>query len=152
MFIVTNNARLEEAKRRARSSRPAVGVAALGRYCVEGSKGDLYAVTVTRFGHRTGVDCTCTAGQFGNECYHAAAALATHDELLASGTQVPAPARSKHLVDIERALRTVERAANRMTGDFEEMDAIFKAVRDARLSLEDFELELLPATADAAAA
>jgi uncharacterized Zn finger protein len=152
MFIVNKNARLNEAKRRALESRPAVGIATLGRYCVEGSKGDLYAVTVTRFGHRTGVDCTCTAGQYGNECYHAAAALALHDQLIASGEPTPAAARSKHLGDIERALRTVERAADRMTGDFEAMDAIFKAVRDARLSLEDFELETQPATADAVAA
>ena len=149
MFIVTNNATLERAKAKAAESRPDVAVQSYGKYMVEGSTGDYYNVTVSQFGRRVGVDCGCAAGQFGNECYHAAAALARHQTL--PFAEAPAPARSQRLTDIERALRTIERAADRMTGDFEEMDVIFRAVRDARLSLEEYELELLPAVeADAA--
>lgn len=151
MFTVdSSNRSWQKAKDKAADARPVVQVKAFGDYRVEGSvRGNFYGVTITADGQDTVIDCTCLAGVHGTACYHAAAALTQH--LTFIGAPV-AQASRNHLTDIARALRTIERAADRMTGDFEEMDAIFKAVRDARNSLEEFELELQPATADAAAA
>lgn len=150
MFIVDDTVRLRRAKARALANRPEVKVIAYGRYKVASSKGNYYAVTVSTFGFRTGVDCGCTSGQYGNECYHAAAALLSHATLSLTAAHAPA-ARDQRLRWIESDLRRVARVADRIEGNFEAVDDIHSAVRAALKSLDEYELDLLPAVNEEAA-
>lgn len=59
-----------------------------------------------------------------------------------------APARDKHLKHLEDDLRFIMRQAERIKGNYELAEAIFRAAHD---SLSEYELELLPGTDDAAA-
>jgi hypothetical protein len=142
MFIITDGAQLRNAKERAEEIDPAVFVVAFGSYEVEGSAGNRYAVTVKTFGHRTGVDCACIAGQYGNACYHAVAALNRHALLATTGAPTPAAARDKRLALLESDLRFISRRLYDLEGNYEIADDIYRAVRSARQSLGEYEIDL----------
>ena len=69
---------IETAKRH----HPRVRMISFGDYRVTGSAGNEYAVRCARRGEHRAVDCNCIAGQFGDACYHAAAALSLHQALI----------------------------------------------------------------------
>lgn len=141
MFMVNHTEdRQQRAQSKARETRPAVDALSFGSYRVEGSGGNRYDVTV----EGAEVGCNCMAGQNDKPCYHAFAALRTHETLAVTASPVPAP-RDKRLKWIESDLNAIERCADQMTGDFELMDEIFRAVRAARQSLAEYELDFLPA-------
>jgi uncharacterized Zn finger protein len=148
MFIVDGSKSWQRAKGKAAADRPGVQILSRGEYRVAGSGGNYYSVSIRAEGQGTLIDCACLAGVHGQGCYHGAAALVQH--LAFVGEPAAAP-RSKHLKHIESDLRTIERAADQMTADFELMDAIFRALRAARLSLAEYELELTPEAVDFAA-
>jgi hypothetical protein len=78
MFVLTGRAQLERAIERAKAHHPTVKVDGFGRYRVSGSAGNFYTVRCERRDGLKVVECACVAGQFGSECYHAAAALSLH--------------------------------------------------------------------------
>src|SRR5215207_9449722 len=140
MFTVNGtDARQRRAREKAREMRPAVVAHSPMSYCVEGSGGDFYAVTV----EGADINCTCTAGQNDKPCYHAFAALRTRALLAGAPAFVVAP-RDKHLGRVEADLRFIMRAAEEIAGNREAVEAIFRAARAARNSLAEYELGLLP--------
>ena len=132
MFRYERNARFERAEKKAREVRPNVMVNGYGDYFVEGSE-QIYAVTIAAEGGLM-IDCNCLAGQNEKPCYHAAAAYARHLTLPA-GQDV----RDRDLQLVEQDLRFIARRANDMSGDYDLMDDICRAVRSALKSLGDFE-------------
>jgi len=150
MFVVNAKNDMRRAIARAVEARPEVLTHSFSDYSVEGSEGNYYRVTIRQFGHCLGVDCACTGGQFGNACYHAAAALAEHTRLVITGAAAPAPARDRNLTYVESDLRAIRRAAE-SSRDFETADEIQRAVRSALQALGEYELGLLPKVGSAAA-
>jgi hypothetical protein len=78
MFTLKNRAQLAKAIERAKANHTLVKFLGFGVYLVKGSAGNFYTVRCERRDGRKVVDCNCVAGQFGSECYHAAAALSLH--------------------------------------------------------------------------
>jgi hypothetical protein len=148
MFIVEDGKTWRNAKQKAAETQPAVLINTFGDYRVEGSGGNYYGVTIQADGQDTIITCTCLAGAHDRPCYHGAAALTRH--LTFVGAPV-APARSKHLKHLDSDLRLIMRLAEQVEGNYELVEAIFRAARAAHDSLGEYELELMPAT-DAAAA
>lgn len=144
MFTVNpTEPRQTRARSKARSMCPNVEATSYGHYLVEGSGGDFYGVKVTAAAGAVEIGCNCMAGQNDKPCYHAFAALRLHETLAVPANPVGAP-RDKRLKYIEGDLRTIERAAGEMTGNFEQVDVIFRAVRAALQSLGEYEIDLLP--------
>lgn len=145
MFAIDlTEARQQRARQKAREASPVVATVSLGSYRVEGSGGNFYDVTV----EGAVANCNCMAGQNDKPCYHAFAAFTKHEVESA----VAAPAlRDRNLALVESDLRHIMRLAERMTGDWELQEAIFRAARAAKDSLGEYELSLQPAVeADAA--
>src|SRR5205085_12292016 len=81
MFIVSDNsAKLQRARQKAREDRPRVHGKSFGHYEVEGAA-NTYTVEIAQVGYRLTAHCDCMAGLYGNECYHAAAAIDEHIRL-----------------------------------------------------------------------
>ncbi len=130
MFTVNGtDARQARARDKARALRPAVIAHKASSYRVEGSGGNFYAVTV----QGAEVDCSCMAGQNDRPCYHAFAALRTRASLAQAPASVVAP-RDKHLDHVEKDLRFIMRAVEAVSGNYEAVEAIFRAARRARLA------------------
>ena len=133
MFRYERNARFERAESKAREVRPNVTVNGYGDYFVEGSE-QIYSVTIASAEGGLAIDCNCLAGQNEKPCYHAAAAYARHLTLPASGD-----VRDRNMELVEQDLRFIARRANDMSGDYDLMDDICRAVRSALKSLGDYE-------------
>src|ERR1700755_1324878 len=133
MFYFERNGRFERAERKAREVRASVTVAAFGEYFVEGTS-QIYAVSIAQDNDGLAITCNCLAGQNDKPCYHAAAAYARHLTL-----PVETPAANDNLAIVEQDLRRIARYANDMSGDFELMDDIHRAVRSVLHALGDFE-------------
>lgn len=133
MFRFERNGRFERAEKKARDVRPAVTVNGFGSYFVEGSE-QTYTVTITTDGGGLLITCDCLAGQNDKPCYHAAAAYARHLTLPAQPAE-----RDRNLELVAHDLRFIARRACEMSGDFDLMDDINRAVRSALKSLGDYE-------------
>jgi hypothetical protein len=147
MFTVNGtDARQGRAREKARALRPAVIAHKASSYRVEGSGGNFYAVTV----EGAEVGCSCMAGQNDKPCYHAFAALRTRALLAQAPASAIAP-RDRHLDNVEKDLRFIMRAVEGISGNYEAVEAIFRAARAAQNSLAEYELGLLPEVIDCAA-
>jgi hypothetical protein len=82
MFILKSKEQIAKAIGRAKARRPRVSFRGFGCYVVTGAVRD-YVVTCERRNGLKVVDCECVAGQFGDVCLHAAAALSLHVGLAA---------------------------------------------------------------------
>jgi hypothetical protein len=78
MIELKSKEQMAKAIERAKARHPRVTVKKFGVYQVTGSAGNLYTVRCERRGNVKVVDCECVAGQFGSECFHAAAAVSVH--------------------------------------------------------------------------
>jgi hypothetical protein len=83
MFTLRSKAQLAKAIERAKAYHTLVKFVGFGVYLVKGSAGNFYTVRCEKRDGLKIVDCSCVAGQFGGECYHAAAALSLHIGLAA---------------------------------------------------------------------
>jgi uncharacterized Zn finger protein len=144
MFRVEESAAWQRAKTKAAETRPRIQVMAVGDYRVEGSvRSNFYRVSIKAEGQATVIDCNCLGGSHDKPCYHAAAILPSY--LASIG------ARDKRLKLIESDLRFISNRAADAGADFDVMEDIQRAVRAALLSLDEYELELMPATEEVAA-
>jgi hypothetical protein len=72
----------EKTYQRADAKKPYVGIIAFGRYEIM-TEDSGYFVTITKNSVNDDlIDCDCTAGMFGNGCYHAAAAYPLHKRIV----------------------------------------------------------------------
>jgi hypothetical protein len=78
MIELKSREQMAKAIERAKAHHPRVTVRRFGEYQVTGSAGNLYTVRCERRNGVKVVDCECVAGQFGSECFHAAAAVSVH--------------------------------------------------------------------------
>jgi hypothetical protein len=78
MIELRSREQMAKAIERAKARHPRVTVKKFGEYQVTGSAGNLYTVRCEKRGGVKLVDCECVAGQFGSECFHAAAAASVH--------------------------------------------------------------------------
>jgi hypothetical protein len=78
MIELKSREQMAKAIERAKACHPRVTVKKFGEYQVTGSAGNLYTVRCEKRGTVKVVDCDCIAGQFGTECFHAAAAASVH--------------------------------------------------------------------------
>lgn len=78
MIELKSREQMAKAIERAKAHHPRVTVKKFGEYQVTGSAGNLYTVRCEKRGKVKVVDCECVAGQFGTECFHAAAATSVH--------------------------------------------------------------------------
>ncbi|HYX42900.1 MAG TPA: hypothetical protein VE821_14435, partial [Pyrinomonadaceae bacterium] len=83
MFIFKSKEQIQKAIERARANHTFVKLVRFGEYMVKGSAGNFYTVRCEKRGSVKVVDCSCVAGTFGFECYHAASALSLHVGLAA---------------------------------------------------------------------
>lgn len=83
MFILKSRTQLQKAIERAKANHTLVRFVRFGEYLVKGSAGNFHTVRCERRAGLRVVDCTCVAGTFGSECYHAASALSLHVGLAA---------------------------------------------------------------------
>jgi hypothetical protein len=83
MFVLQSSEQIAKAVERARARHTFVKFVRFGEYLVRGAAGNFYTVACERRGRLKVVDCSCVAGSFGSECYHAAAALSLHVGLAA---------------------------------------------------------------------
>jgi uncharacterized Zn finger protein len=140
MFVVTDNLKLRNAKQKAYEERPDVITDSLGSYRVEGSGSNYYNVSVAPIGHRLTVHCECTAGMYGNECYHAAAALETYEAEQARVAATKPPARDSRLALVARRLDYIVRNASTLAAvRFDVADQIENAARGALHALGEYE-------------
>jgi hypothetical protein len=91
MFVLQSKEQIAKAVERAKARRTFVKFVRFGEYRVRGAAGNFYTVTCERRGGLKVVDCSCVAGSFGSECYHAAAALSLHVGLAAQRQPSAAP-------------------------------------------------------------
>ena len=78
MIELKSREQMAKAIERAKAHHPRVTVKKFGEYRVTGSAGNLYTVRCEKRNGVKVVDCECVAGQFGSECFHAAAAASVH--------------------------------------------------------------------------
>lgn len=83
MFVLQSKEQMAKAVERAKEHHTFVKFVRFGEYMVRGAGGNFYTVRCERRGGLKVVDCSCVAGSFGSECYHAAAALSLHVGLAA---------------------------------------------------------------------
>ena len=145
MFTFERNARFERAEQKARALRPAVTVNGYGDYLVEGSE-QSYSVTIASAEGGLMITCNCLAGENNRPCYHAAAAYARHLTLPAESRD-----RDGDLQLVEQDLRFIARRARELSGDFDLMEDINRAVRSALKSLGDYEAGRVTAASKRAA-
>lgn len=143
MFVVDKDLKLRKAKQKAYEERPDVITDSLGSYRVEGSGGSYYNVSVAPIGYRLTVHCECTAGMYGNPCYHAAAALETYEAEQARAAATQPPARDARLALVARHLDYIVRNASTLAAvRFDVADQIEIAARGARHALDEYEESL----------
>lgn len=148
MFTVEDSREWQRARAKAAAEQPAFETSARGLYRVKGSGGNRYAVTVRAEGQGIRIDCTCLAGAHDKPCYHGATAYAHY--IAAAATPVT-PQRDQRLGWVESDLHRITKLAGQMSGDYEIMEDIQRAVRAALRALGEYEVDLLPATVDMAA-
>lgn len=93
--IKTNTPRFKRALKKAIETKPKVRIGKKpAQYFVDGSTGNIHVVTFQRGGGgRLLWSCLCPAGQSGNICYCAAAALLAHSAFVRAGLRQPAARR-----------------------------------------------------------
>jgi len=84
MIQLTSAATLEKAINKARTVKPRVHINRFGSYTVTNkATGATYTVECSKRDNKRFAHCTCKAGERGQACYHAAAAVGAHIVLAA---------------------------------------------------------------------
>ncbi len=89
MIQLTSAATLEKAINKARTVKPRVHVNRFGSYTVTNKQTNAsYTVECSKRDNKRFAHCTCRAGERGQACYHAAAAVGAHIQLATERAQL----------------------------------------------------------------
>ncbi len=89
MIQLTTAATLENAINKARTVKPRVHINRFGSYTVTNkATGATYTVECSKRDNKRFAHCTCKAGERGQACYHAAAAVSAHIQLATERAQL----------------------------------------------------------------
>jgi uncharacterized Zn finger protein len=89
MIQLTSAATLEKAINKARTVKPLVRIVKFGAYTVTNkATGATYTVECMKRDNKRFAHCTCKAGERGQACYHALAAVSAHIQLATERAQL----------------------------------------------------------------